>query len=206
MRHKIDIDLSELSPVRRSFINKLKRECSAADIKIIIPDTKAVKLDGEKYGGWFSHEDKELVVSGLNPQFFDILVHESCHFDQWLEGEPSITNTRRYDDKHMKDMTEMQLEGYLNRERICEEDCERRSVQKIIDYDLDINITQYIKGANAYIYLFNVMKLTGKWPKCQVFRNRKLRAVMPGVFMDDYTENPVAIDELYLETLYNIKR
>jgi hypothetical protein len=42
-------------------------------------------------------------------------------------------------------------------------DCEKRSVAKIKQFKLPINIKEYIQKANAYIFFYRALSKTRKW-------------------------------------------
>jgi hypothetical protein len=68
-------------------------------------------------------------------------------------------------------------------------DCEKRAVELMKLWDLGIDIKDYIKRANAYMYFWKYLKYSRKWcnpyntPSC----NDILVNMMPNRFLNDYT-------------------
>ena len=68
-------------------------------------------------------------------------------------------------------------------------DCEKRAVKLLDKWNIDYDKTLYIRGANAYMYFFEYLKITRQWchPYNTPSTNEQLLAVMPSTFLGDYT-------------------
>lgn len=154
----------------QKFINDLKLQCHKHDIELFIGRGSKVQCGGGYSAGYFSYETKRLAVAKNIKYnlFLPILVHESCHFDQYLED---CSIWKKYDNMDFSYKFDDIINGKtpINANSFCrtvaklEWDCERRAVEKIKKYNLDIDIKEYSKQANAYIYFWLHLPKIGKW-------------------------------------------
>ena len=127
-------------------------------VKILLPHVHSKN----RCMGWFCEDPRELIVTTKHApdRFLRTFVHESCHMDQFLE------QTELWNDPSINDHGDV-LNEYLHGERKrksklvidytkgslkLELDCEKRAVDKIIKYGLSIDLDDYIKVANVYLY------------------------------------------------------
>lgn len=151
---------------REAFVAKVVAEALDAGISIKILNKKSVN----KMGGWF--DGKELVVAYNCSQGFETLVHEYCHMRQYLENCKSwrqsvTTNSELFlhwiRGKAPNNVDYASLFCSMQQCIAVEHDCEKRALQCIKEYDLDIDVKQYAKGANIYLYTHHRMLKDGKW-------------------------------------------
>lgn len=116
----------------------------------------------------------ELGVATGKPisDWLPILVHESSHMDQWLEQDRSWSEafcegreTVDFIDDWINGREDlpMSIEELVRRSRDVELDCERRSVAKIQAFSLPIDIADYIRRANAYVFFYDHILKTRAW-------------------------------------------
>jgi hypothetical protein len=164
-----------------------------------------LKLSGNiKCSGYFDDQRRMLAVAMKSPLALEILVHEFGHLTQyidnckpwrdlgnsldkmtdWLQGK-NVRNS----DKHIDITKNMELDN------------EKRSVQIIKDFSLNVDIESYIKRANSYIYFYNWMKTTRRWstPKNSPYKNQRLLQVMPKTFQKSYKTIPKHIAKVFKE-------
>lgn len=151
----------------RPFVNAVKKKCKDHKINLVLSPSKSVVLsETDEFGcsGFFDDGSRSLVVACGKPieQWVPILVHESCHLDQfaedpnwrswtdaycglwgWLDGEVMLNNA--------------QVQKLIETVIFVEWDCERRSIEKIKKLKLPINISDYCRKANSYLYSYKVM-------------------------------------------------
>jgi hypothetical protein len=106
-------------------------------------------LDGS--GGWF--DETELMTCIDHPSWMEIFVHESCHVDQFVEKSPLWFH--KYNDIDIWDTNigkkhPNKYRWAFRKTAELEIDCNKRAVDKIINYKLDIDLEQYIRKANCY--------------------------------------------------------
>lgn len=183
-------------PEYRSFLNNLKRRCKYNGIKLILSPSDSVlvdEFDKCHSGGYWYEATKTLAVATSKPieRWFPILVHESCHMDQWLSNDPRIASW----DKACLDFFEWLDSGkMLNRTQLnnvvklmieLELDCERRAVEKIRKAGLPINISEYIRKANTYLYSYTLIPDYKIWPS-NIYYDKELVKQAPKVFKSNY--------------------
>ena len=130
------------------------------------------KIEGNKVGGYFSDEDNEIVITSKDG-WDEILVHEFCHYLQckekskyWTNLDIDNTNCLDLMWKWLNNEIELskpKLDMIFARVRDMELDCERRTVKLIKQFNMTIDIKEYICQANIYIYYYNYAKVTRKW-------------------------------------------
>ena len=80
----------------------------------------------------------------------------------------------------------------------CELDCEKRSVKKIKEYNLDINVSNYKRMANTYLYSYPYMLKVRKW-KTGIYMNDWLCAPSPISFQKSYFDIPIELQRRFKE-------
>jgi len=155
------------------------------------------KVDQENLpcSGYF--DEKTLVVATNKKnvrEWLDVLVHESCHLDQfleksklWVSDANSLCVVEAWINK--KNISEnKKLTGFNNTISL-ELDCEKRTIAKIKKYNLDINIEEYVQKANSYLlaYLYAMI-----YRKCYPtpYENPRIWKKMPKNFLtiDQYLD------------------
>lgn len=151
---------------REAFVAKVVAEALSAGISVKILNKKSIN----KLGGWF--DGKELVVAYNYGEGFSTLVHEYCHMQQYLENckawRQSITPGSELflhwiRGKAPADVDHTSLFCSMQSCIAVEYDCEKRVLQCIKKYNLDIDAAQYAKGANIYLYAHHRMLQDNKW-------------------------------------------
>lgn len=193
------------------FILDLINRCKDNKVKLIMEPGKVEFAPGSECSGLFSPDPLEITVGINRPieMWLPVLVHESCHMDQFLE------NSKVWADCYIKDhdtstildmwlaglvdLNPTQLKDVLDRLLNLELDCERRSVEKIKKYKLPIDITEYIQKANAYVYFYRAIARTRKWTSSErsPYRNDGVWPMMPKQLFADqsyYLESDPMVD------------
>lgn len=109
----------------------------------------------------------------------------SGYMDEWLGG-------KEFDFSLVKDSIRIMQAVKL--------DCEKRSAEKIKKLELPIDLSQYIKKANSYLYLYTSILETRKWPDTATYEVAEIVNQMPDYFLDsveDYYNMPESISELF---------
>lgn len=196
----------------QTFIYSLRRQAKSLGIKLIISSTKkfvSMGKDDVETSGYFdakSNEQKGILGVGTKrpiSEWLPVLVHESCHMDQWNEGLPIWKKSENmkynmFDDWLMNKRCNKKDAYYcIDILRDIEIDCEKRSVEKIIKYDLPIDLKEYIRKANAYIFGYNWMKKSRKWINSEALYNNDVLSVIDTDWYEDYTETPKKIESMF---------
>jgi hypothetical protein len=216
----IQIETKELPSDIRNWVDYEIAASNAHDIGVKLLRKKHIRMDGIRCSGYFSDSEPELVVAcfmELN-KWVPILVHESCHRDQFTEGSPIWDQKVKINGvlhdplmllnewlAHETELGPRKLKEVLRASAALELDCEMRSAQKIEDYYLPINSKEYIQKANAYVYFYLVMEHTRAWyPKGKApFYLADVWTKMPTDFDNDYTQLPAKLKKLILERCFN---
>ncbi len=185
-------------------------------IKVVLDPNKVTFGDGDEVSGLFDSDNLELIVSINKPteEWVSIMVHESCHMDQHIEQckEWTDLDIKGHDAttlldmwlQHIVDLNPDQLKNVIDKVLEMELDCEKRSVDKIKNYKLPLNIKEYIQKANAYMYFYRALAKTRKWTT----KNKSPYAVatvwkkMPSKLLNsqtDYKESNALVDLIVSE-------
>ena len=192
-------EISKFGNVFYDFLNSIKEFCIKNGIEYNFPDTPKVSYPGQeemKVSGFFDDTPRPIIACAIGKPEYDwaqILVHESCHMDQWMEDSEFWKGMKSGDipaDKVMdewlygKDFEMKVVEESIDTLLKLELDCEIRSAKKIIDMNLPINIDNYVKGANAYLYFYPIMLKTRKWCDKAPYEVSDIFDVMPNTFLN----------------------
>lgn len=187
------------------FIAFVKAECRREGVKCDLRKTKYVKIsDNIKASGYFDETVPTLVCSMGRKDSIEILVHEYCHLTQWRDQIPlwkcvgtSMTAIDDWlDGKNVKN-----IKKHLANSRDLELDNEKRSVKVIKEFELPINIDNYIRKANSYVHFYNYMFLSRRWctPNNSPYGNKKLMQAMSPKFNMNYKKLPKRIEKIFVE-------
>lgn len=175
-----------------AFIAHVRKKCREHGIKFTMARAQQVLVSDKEYGsGYFDSEGKELTVARKHELWLDILVHESCHLDQWIEQCSAWTRSFEGDagnqiDEYCHGKDVPNIRAALNRIIELELDCEKRAIKKIIEFELPINQTAYIQRANAYLQFHNYMLHSRRWaPKGVSPYQPEIYTEMPKRIMSD---------------------
>ena len=167
---------------RRDFITKIRRRVKREGFRFQIAPKK-LYLNGFEVGGYFDEGDGLFVNTKKEESaWLMILIHEYCHFLQYMEGAFTGGIANNYFERlglWLEKDIELTAEEALECVMFvveCEVDCERRAIQLIRDNpDLQIDVHLYTKKANAYI-LFHAVVLEDR-----IFYDRKSPYKVPEI-------------------------
>lgn len=159
-------------------------KCIAHGITLSLQHVESVDEENLACSGYF--DEKSLVVATKKKRvqdWVDVLVHESCHLDQftekselWVSDNNSLFVVEAWI-KGKKMSCEKRDRGFANT-LLLEIDCERRSIKKFKKYKLDIDIEDYIQKANAYLFSYAVALHEKRWYSSP-YENPKIYKKMP---------------------------
>lgn len=139
----------------------------AENYSFFCPESGLKVMMVQKDGTYLDEED-----------WFPVLVHEYCHFQQWLDGNASTTlqyprapacGTDFYpwlkgDNKLSKEELKLVFEYVILMER----DCEERTIATLNEEcalnDCGVDVARYTQKANAYIMLHPFVRKHRQWP------------------------------------------
>jgi len=179
---------------KKQFIKEARKKLKASGITCKLTPHKRVRCyDGTYCSGYFDDEDNVLAVATDRPEqeWFEIFIHEYCHFEQWSEKYPLWDECYLDDGSEVLDLVMQDFRGeiklspkkiakYLDMAARIEKDCEIRALDKIKTYKLLNNPKMYAKKANSYIAFYYAMKNLRSWYKTPPYTIKEIIDVMPG--------------------------
>ena len=189
----------------KEFIKYVKGECKKYGVKCDLRNTKYVKLSGNiKCSGYFDEDQPALVCSMNRPDALEILAHEFGHLTQWVEQIDiwkKCMVSMPLVDEWLAGKDIPNIKKHLAVTRDLELDNEKRAVKIIKKFDLDIDIDNYIRKANAYVFFYTRLLATRRWatPANSPYSNKRLIGVMPKYFRKDYSTLPKKIEKVFIE-------
>jgi hypothetical protein len=163
-------------------------KCVENKIELRITNEHAVVVDDEIItSGYF--DDTSLVVAGGKKDWVDVLAHESCHMDQFLEKIPLYMHSDNcLNDLDTwlagKEVSSTTLIKKISHIIKMELDCEKRTVRKLKKYKVYPDMKNYIKQVNAYLFGYWATFRDRVW--CPFpYNNKKIVNKMPDKFLSE---------------------
>lgn len=204
----------------KKLVSDILNKAELKNIKITISKEKDIPypISNSPVSGFFvingRYPNGELgIATGEDfTEWIKVLIHESCHIDQFLEQDFNWTNNFIYDCKDNKikesiDLLEEWTDGRDFSKSIIKDlidsclnielDCEIRAIKKIKKYNLDIDIENYIKQANSYIYFYRFLENYKTWFTICPHYIKKIWTKMPSHFDNDYSTVPEEYKKLF---------
>lgn len=191
------------------FIEDLENKCKQYNVKLFLYDLKYIESEGDKFGGWFDPDNKELHCAfpdKIQTKYVELLVHESCHMDQWIENTKYWSRERANNSltevwKLLKKEKVPNLKFHLRNVQMMEAECEKMSIQKIIDYDLGIDVKKYAMKANSYLLFYSILKETNKWTDYPPYKFKDIWQNMSSEILNKF-EIDEKMKQLYFDKCY----
>lgn len=164
------------------FDKDLQAKCKKHKIKIITTNGATIPYAGNAdmpVSGYFDSVNGELAVAKGKDviEWLEILIHESCHLDQFVEGA-AVWNSNDYCDVDGSTIVDLWLnkivelkpkilDEMIKKIILLERDCDMRAIEKIKKYGLDdiIDLERYTRKSNAYHLSYVAVKNLRKWNK-----------------------------------------
>lgn len=192
----------------KAFIKWVKKQCKLYGVKCSLRHVSYVKVDNNiQCAGYFDDEGSEtpvLVVAMNRLDWLEILVHEYCHLTQWKDRDSLWNKAGRsliLVDDWLNDKPISKIDYHLSMVRDLELDNEKRAVELIKKWDLDIDIDNYIKKANAYVQFYNYLKISRRWsrPENSPYKNINIINAMSPKFNMNYKKMSSKIEKLFIK-------
>jgi hypothetical protein len=215
-KNKIDINLETLENDKiKDFIQAEIAHCKKHRIAVHLIKQKQL-LDDVECSGFFTDEPQPLLrvnASDDLQEWFPIFIHETCHKDQFLEKSDEWTAKiqKDYDSELIFDMwvaraielKKHQFGPVLQQIIDIELDCEKRAVYKIKEYDLPLDVEEYIQKANAYIFYYHAVAHQRRYSQRRApYANPNVWKKMPVDFDCDYATIKTEMLNIFLEHCY----
>jgi hypothetical protein len=190
----------KLSKPTEEFLWYVRKDCEDYEVKFLFSKRTHIKFAHKSYcSGYFSGDEEgdqpELVITTkpTETEMLCLLVHEWNHMQQWKEqcsawkksenqifewygGEVELTPKQAY--KHTMAALNVEL------------DCEMRSAESIILYNLPIDVDKYTQRANAYVLFYHAALKNRQWSTKfkEPYNIPKVTDAMSTKFDMDYTK------------------
>lgn len=148
--------------------------------------------EGLRASGLFGCEPLSITAARKSIDFVGVVAHEYAHFLQWLEYSNRSIDA---DDNAAtiffgwlggKDYENKEVQRAFMRITIMERDAERRAVEIIKKFGLDVHIPRYIQRANCYIYMHWVMRERRSWNYKKGAKNPMRSSKLIGMMPDNF--------------------
>lgn len=185
----------------KTVLGTIAAECAKNSIAFKLENKRLVGSTKEAKGsvGYFSEVDRELVVATRNKleDWFRVLIHEWMHMKQWKSGMFTKKLDKVYEDlwdwvDKTRELPEKRLVEVIAAARDLERDAEERTIEylRLRSRWLGIDVDDYARKANAYLYFYEALKRTRKWYTKPPYTIDKIVERMPVSFNRDYTRLP----------------
>ena len=177
-------------PSSEEFVRYAREHLRQHGFRLVMGRGKSLNCGMGRCSGYFDVESREIRVAAGHREMLSTLVHEYCHFLQWLElpkrrnDAADRANLMVVEWLDGKEFTRQQLDWAFRMVRWFERDCERRSVALISKFNLNICPVLYTQKANLYLYFWHMVERRRKWnwTPHKLFTNPKVLRVMPTDF------------------------
>lgn len=149
-------------------------------ISIDIPQKKTLGEHGDSFTGEFLYEDKVFRCAARSHSFLSTFVHEYSHFLQYKTGfakrhAKKFANIERlWDWLSGDEFSAIKVNKFIEDAIFVELDCDKRAVELILEYNLPIDMEQYIKESNAYIWFYHYVKKYRSWAKKSAYKDKNV--------------------------------
>lgn len=127
-----------------------------------------------EYTGEADTDRISIATGGDTTHWLQVFVHETCHLDQakenleWFQGvDKYITAFNNWlegkEPNEPNENNELVTWDLVSKIVELEHDCEKRSLQKIKDFGLPINLEEYAQKANAYLISYITTLKNREW-------------------------------------------
>jgi hypothetical protein len=209
-RIKIDIGIDSgiwnmLSKEEKNLFKNIYFNAKSNDVKFKISNNEKIEYPslnktGMMVSGYFCGDEfgyqptLGLAVGGHKHDWLLVLLHESCHMDQWL-GKSSIWSNGQIAGKDVYDLLDEWINGKeLNNWEVekvikscidIELDCEKRTIEKIRENELmNIDKVEYVQKANSYVMFYGVILKKRKWYVRAPYLEKNVWMRMPKAFLE----------------------
>lgn len=172
----------------QKLISDIMIKCVKHGINFRLEYVDQVDQENIACSGYFDEDTLAVATKKDKMQdWLDILVHESCHLDQFLAGpkvwtpdEEALFIVEKW--VHGKNVAKHTLEKGFKNTIALELDCEKRTVKKMDKYKIPYNKTQYIQKANSYLFSYTYAFVNKSWYS-KPYENPKIYHNMPKRFL-----------------------
>jgi len=189
---------TDLEIISDKIVDDIHTTCQENNIEFVLSNTDKVDA-GDNYlcNGYFDDDGKSLTVAIKKDikEWLPILMHESCHMEQYIQQTKSWTD---YIDNDFdmwawldgKEYNESEINTGVDICKNMELECERKTIQKMKKYGLEnfFNFEEVIQKTNSYILFYNYIKKYRKWYKEGPYNIKEIWKNMPKTMDINYDD------------------
>lgn len=155
---------------------KIKEDAKNHGVSLLLSKENSVSFNGIACNGYFMDTPKPTLAVACGKDEKDwipTLVHEYCHMRQWIEKSPFWDQVKVGDKEAMDfiddwlnkkiELSDSDLTSYINASLEVELDCEKRVIEKIKEYNLDIDPIEYTQKSLSYVLFYHCVKSERQW-------------------------------------------
>lgn len=203
-----------MHPNHLAFISHVKQECRLNGMRLLLSKKSILREGIHTYGGFFD-EEKIAVSSGSESWVIRTLAHEYSHLQQWIEDDPSYFKTKLRGGIDSITIMNKWIEGHeykkstinraLSLNRDCELNCERRTIDVIKEFGLQLDINKYCQSANSYILCYNFVKKVRTWDfKGSIYSKEIVDEMPTDLYTLNYNRLPRYYEALFRKVLMGV--
>ena len=192
----------------KKLIADVSSNCIENKINFRLEYAPQVDVKNIPCSGYFDEESLVVGVGKKNTSdWLDVLVHESCHLDQflekskyWYKDEVALHIVEGYTKGKTYPISKLN-KAFINTISM-EIDCEKRTVRKMKKYKIPFSVDLYIQKANSYLFGYGITHKTKKWPKAP-YESPSIYKKMPKTFLnaEDYLNIDDKLIKLYEKSI-----
>jgi len=191
-----------MHPRTAQFIEHVRRKAEANGIAFNLANSVVVDVGHGIMSSGYYESSAELAVGVAKPErdWLPVLAHEFCHLEQdlaqcseWCDSDVGNIDSSELLDMWLegKNFSDRKLLEALHKTKVCELDCERRTVELLKRWKFKgISAARYAQRAGCYMQFHNYILIRRKWyPKGRPpYRCKAVQARMPTNLDGDYAE------------------
>jgi hypothetical protein len=215
--HCIEIDIPDHLNV---YVQQLLDKANDHNVKVwLCKDALVPCNDGSMCNGYFIDEPHPILAVACGQpslSWFQVLLHEGSHMDQWIEKSP-YWDAGKVLGVEAISIIELWVQGFIElteenkwdifrAARNVELDCERRTLAKIQAGQFKVEgltADGYARRGNAYILYYNMLGQSRTWynPGSEPYNMEQVYKVMPPLFYGDDWYEPNNVPTFIMKAL-----
>jgi hypothetical protein len=183
----------------KRLIADIAQQCHKHGISFRLENKSLLDADGLPCSGYF--DESSLVVATKKPKlndWLDVLIHESCHLDQWakkakvwIPDDIGLFVVEKW--TKGKNINKKKVFEAFKNTILLELDCEKRTVKKAKKYKIKLNFETYIQKANSYLFSYVYTLENKKWyatpyEKAHIYKKMPKKFLSLNQYFEDYNK------------------
>lgn len=197
--------MNNLTPTQFRFLGTVTAKCDQVGVNFILEDSPGIEFPntGIICNGYFVDNPIPTLAVATRKNvkdWFLVLLHEYSHMEQW-EEKASVWTNNKLEKGEASDLIDAWLNYEIELDEFTldkifkinielESDCEKRAINNITKFNLDINHEEYAQKANSYVLFYHLIKKHRKWYRIgkEPYSLKEVWSKMPTHMNLDYTK------------------